>query len=96
MPEVTRNVAVALPPALFSQSLECPVALALSLTCQLDNFTAKVDEQFGVFKPSGAPNGKSMDEMTRAFVLRRDTDFAAHFCVEHPKQQTACAEPRDG
>ena len=43
MPEVTRNVAVALPPALFSQSLECPVALTLALTCQIDNFTAKVD-----------------------------------------------------
>jgi len=40
-----------------------------------------------LFKPSGGPNGKSMDEMTRAFVLRRDMDFAAHFCVEHPKQQ---------
>ena len=40
-----------------------------------------------LFKPSGDPDGKSMDEMTRAFVLQRDTDFAAHFCVEHPKQQ---------
>jgi hypothetical protein len=40
-----------------------------------------------LFKPSGGPTGTSMDEMTQAFVLRRDKDFAAHFCLEHPKQQ---------
>jgi hypothetical protein len=40
-----------------------------------------------LFKPPGGPVGKSLDEMTRAFVSRRDKEFAAHSCVEHSKQQ---------
>jgi hypothetical protein len=37
-----------------------------------------------VFKPSGTPTGNSLDEMKRDYEQRRDKDFAAHLCAEHP------------
>jgi hypothetical protein len=36
-----------------------------------------------VFNPSGAPIGKSLDEMKENYERRRDKDFAAHVCAEH-------------
>jgi hypothetical protein len=38
-----------------------------------------------VFNPSGAPTGKSLDEMKQKYEERRDKDFAAHVCTEHPR-----------
>jgi hypothetical protein len=35
------------------------------------------------FKPSGAPEGKSFDEMMRNFELRRDKEFESHVCADH-------------
>jgi hypothetical protein len=37
-----------------------------------------------VFNPLGAPTGKSLDEMKENYERRRDKDFAAHGCAEHP------------
>jgi len=39
------------------------------------------------FKPSGAPTGKSFDEMMGNFELQRDQEFASHVCAEHPRRQ---------
>jgi hypothetical protein len=36
------------------------------------------------FKPSGAPEGKSFDEMMRNFELQRDREFKSHVCADHP------------
>jgi hypothetical protein len=38
-----------------------------------------------VFNPSGAPTGESLDEMKENYERRRDKDFAAHVCTEHPR-----------
>jgi len=38
-----------------------------------------------VFKPSGTPTGKSLDEMKQEYEERRDKDFAAHVCSENAK-----------
>jgi hypothetical protein len=38
-----------------------------------------------VFNPSGAPTGKSLDEMKENYEERRDKNFAAHVCKEHPR-----------
>jgi len=38
-----------------------------------------------VFNPSGAPTGKSLDEMKENYERRRDKYFAAHVCTEHPR-----------
>jgi hypothetical protein len=38
-----------------------------------------------VFKPSGTPTGKSLDEMKQEYEQRRDKDFAAHVCTEHAR-----------
>ncbi len=35
------------------------------------------------FKPSGDPEGKSFDEMTRNFELQRDKEFKSHVCADH-------------
>ena len=35
------------------------------------------------FKPSGAPEGKSFDEMMRNFELQRDKEFKSHVCADH-------------
>jgi hypothetical protein len=38
-----------------------------------------------VFNPLGSPTGNSLDEMKENYERRRDKDFAAHFCTEHPR-----------
>jgi hypothetical protein len=38
-----------------------------------------------LFNPSGTPTGKSLDEMKQNYEERRDRDFAAHVCAEHPR-----------
>jgi hypothetical protein len=35
------------------------------------------------FKSSGAPEGKSFDEMMRNFELQRDKEFDSHVCADH-------------
>ncbi|MFZ0938339.1 MAG: hypothetical protein WAN63_02850, partial [Candidatus Sulfotelmatobacter sp.] len=35
------------------------------------------------FKPSGAPEGESFDEMMRNFELQRDKEFKSHVCADH-------------
>jgi hypothetical protein len=37
-----------------------------------------------VFNASGSPAGNSLDEMKRNYERRRDEEFAAHACAEHP------------
>jgi hypothetical protein len=37
-----------------------------------------------VFKPSGAPEGDSFDEMMRNFELQCDNEFTSHICAEYP------------
>jgi hypothetical protein len=37
-----------------------------------------------VFNPLGSPVGDSLDEMKKNYERRRDKDFAAHVCTEHP------------
>jgi hypothetical protein len=37
-----------------------------------------------VFNPSGAPSGKSFDEMTRNYESLRDKEFRLHVCADHP------------
>jgi len=34
------------------------------------------------FNPSGAPVGKSLDEMKRNYEAQRDKEFAAHVCAK--------------
>ena len=38
-----------------------------------------------VFKPSGALDGDSLDEMKRKYEVERDDEFAAYVCVNYPK-----------
>ena len=38
-----------------------------------------------VFKPSGTPTGKSLDEMKQNYEQQRDKEFAAHVCAKHPR-----------
>jgi len=38
-----------------------------------------------VFKSSGAPAGKSFDEMMQNFELQRDREFTLHVCAGHPR-----------
>jgi hypothetical protein len=38
-----------------------------------------------VFKPSGNPTGKSLDEMKQNYEQVRDKDFADHVCAENPR-----------
>jgi hypothetical protein len=38
-----------------------------------------------VFKSSGTPAGKSLDEMKKDYEQQRDKDFAAHVCAEHSR-----------
>jgi hypothetical protein len=40
-----------------------------------------------VFKPSGTPTGKSLDEMKQDYEQQRDKHFAAHVCAEHSKDK---------
>ena len=37
-----------------------------------------------VFNAPGRPTGKSLDEMKENYERRRDEDFVAHVCTEHP------------
>jgi len=39
-----------------------------------------------VFNPSGPPSGEDFNAMMRNFESQRDKEFAAHHCVEHPRQ----------
>ena len=38
-----------------------------------------------VFKPSGTPTGKSLDEMKVNYEQQRDKHFADHVCAEHSR-----------
>ena len=38
-----------------------------------------------LFKSSGAPVGKSLDEMKKFFEAQRDKEFAAHICIPPSK-----------
>jgi len=38
-----------------------------------------------VFKPSGIPTGKTLDEMKHDYEQQRDKSFASHVCAEHPR-----------
>jgi hypothetical protein len=42
-----------------------------------------------VFKPSGPLTGDSLSEMMDIYKRRRDKEFAAHVCAEHPRSKTA-------
>jgi len=44
-----------------------------------------------VFSPSGAPDGKSFEEMKEQYQRLRDKEFAAHACAEHPRAGIAKA-----
>jgi hypothetical protein len=46
-----------------------------------------------VFNPSGTPTGKSLDEMKQNYEERRDRDFAAHVCAEHPRAKNTKGQP---
>jgi hypothetical protein len=35
------------------------------------------------FKPSGAPEGKTFNEVKRNFELQRDKEFESHVCADH-------------
>ena len=37
-----------------------------------------------IFKPSGPPIGKTLDEMKENYARQRDKDFNAHVCADHP------------
>jgi hypothetical protein len=41
-----------------------------------------------VFNASGAPAGKSFDEMMQNFELKRDREFALHVCANHPRSKS--------
>ena len=36
------------------------------------------------FESSGAPDGKTFDQMMRNFELQRDQAFTSHVCADHP------------
>jgi hypothetical protein len=42
-----------------------------------------------VFKPSGPPIGDSLTDMMEKYERRRDKEFAAHVCAEHPRPRNA-------
>jgi hypothetical protein len=42
-----------------------------------------------VFTPSGPPRGDSLTEMMEKYERRRDKEFAAHVCAEHPRTKNA-------
>jgi hypothetical protein len=42
-----------------------------------------------VFNPSGAPAGKSYDEMMEIFESTRDKEFTVHVCANHPRAKGA-------
>jgi hypothetical protein len=42
-----------------------------------------------VFHPSGPPIGDSLADMMEKYERRRDQEFAAHVCAEHPRPKNA-------
>jgi len=42
-----------------------------------------------VFNPQGPPAGNSLAEMREYYERRRDEEFAAHLCAEHPRAKKA-------
>jgi hypothetical protein len=42
-----------------------------------------------VFSPSRPPAGDSLAEMMEKYERRRDKEFAAHVCAEHPRTKNA-------
>jgi hypothetical protein len=42
-----------------------------------------------VCSPSGPPGGDSLEEMIEKYERRRDKEFAAHVCAEHPRTKNA-------
>jgi hypothetical protein len=42
-----------------------------------------------VFSPSGPLTGDSLAEMVEKYKQRRDKEFAAHVCAEHPRSRNA-------
>jgi hypothetical protein len=42
-----------------------------------------------MFSPSGLPAGDSLAEMLEKYKQRRDKEFAAHVCAEHPRSKSA-------
>jgi hypothetical protein len=48
-----------------------------------------------VFNPSGAPSGKTFDEMMRNFELQRDKAFRLHVCADHPRAKGTSGKPRE-
>ena len=44
-----------------------------------------------VFNPSGALDGKSLEEMKEEYERLRDTEFAAHVCAENLRASMAKA-----
>jgi hypothetical protein len=41
-----------------------------------------------VFNASGAPAGKTFEEMMRNFELQRDQEFTLHVCADHPRAKS--------
>jgi hypothetical protein len=48
-----------------------------------------------VFNASGAPAGKSFDEMMRNFELQRDKEFALHVCADHRRAKSTKSKDAD-
>jgi hypothetical protein len=48
-----------------------------------------------VFKSSGAPTGRSFDEMMRNFELQRDREFTLHVCADHPRGKSTKGKNTD-
>jgi len=42
-----------------------------------------------VFSSSGPPDGDSLEEMMEKYERRRDKEFAAPVCAEHPRTKNA-------
>jgi hypothetical protein len=45
-----------------------------------------------VFRPSGPPEGNSIQEMKENYLQQRDEESAAHVCAEHPMVKRARLE----
>jgi len=41
------------------------------------------------FKPTGPPEGQSIEEMKRNYERHRDQDFLVHVCAQHPRKKKA-------
>ena len=40
-----------------------------------------------VFKPSGPPAGRSLDDMKQNFEQQRNKEFTSHVCAQHRKPE---------